>query len=296
MAAKSKAPEHSRATVAKEADGSVQITFTIPYKAISETQSHVLSELAEKADIPGFRRGKAPIEKVREKISKEALIEHILSHILPKMLGRAIDDNKLKLVMYPKYQLISAKDNEDWQVRAISAEVPEFELGDYKKTVAGAIRSKGIWTPGKGEDKAKEPTKEEKEQEVIKSLLEGVKISIPKVLAEEEVNVRLARLLERIEKLGLTLESYLASVGKTPDGLRAEYERQAKDTIALDLILSKIADKEDIKISEGEVDAAVFAGSTDPKLTGELNTPERRSMILAILKKRAALSSLTSLV
>jgi hypothetical protein len=34
-------------------------------------------------------------------------------------------------------------------------------------------------------------------------------------LIDEEVNSRLSKLLERIEKLGLTLESYLSSIGKT---------------------------------------------------------------------------------
>jgi len=47
-------------------------------------------------------------------------------------------------------------------------------------------------------------------------LLRNIKIEIPKLLIEEEVNTRLSQLLERIEKLGLDLEKYLQTIGKQP--------------------------------------------------------------------------------
>src|SRR5258706_424878 len=82
----------------------------------------------------------------------------------------------------------------------------------------------------------------EKEQIVLKTLIDNIKVSIPKLLIDDEVNHRLSDLLARIEKLGLNLDSYLASVGKTPQSLREEYERQVKDGVSLELILNKIAD------------------------------------------------------
>ena len=46
----------------------------------------------------------------------------------------------------------------------------------------------------------------------------------------------------------MALESYLKSVGKTAEILRAEYEMQAKDAISLELILNAIADDEKIGV------------------------------------------------
>ena len=92
------------------------------------------------------------------------------------------------------------------------------------------------------------------------------------------------------------MESYLASIGKTAQTLRSEYEAQAKSAIELDLILNEVALKENITVDTKEVDAAVSAAQADPKLAKELDTPERRRFIEVILKRRKALDTLTSLV
>lgn len=223
--------------LAKTQDGGIQITFTIPFEIISQTREEALKEYAKDIEVPGFRKGKAPLEKVRERVPAGSLIEHTLSHILPKAVAEVINKEKVRPAIYPKFELIKAEEGESWQVRATTCEIPLINLGDYKKVIPGALRAMSIWTPGKGE-KPKERSKEEKEQEVIKTLLETVKVEIPKLLIDEEVNARLSNLLQKIERLGLTLDGYLASVGKTTDSLRAEYEINAKNTIALDLILT----------------------------------------------------------
>ncbi|OGM56298.1 hypothetical protein A3E46_02395 [Candidatus Woesebacteria bacterium RIFCSPHIGHO2_12_FULL_46_16] len=284
-------------TIAKTEDGSVQITFDIPFELISEAREETLKEYAESVDVPGFRKGKAPIEEIKKRVPEASVIEHTLGHILPKALGQAITEGKLKLAIYPKFELIRAKEGENWEVRAVSCEIPEVSLGDYKKVITGSGRAKAIWTPEKGSPKEqKGPSKEEKEQEIIKVLLETVKVAIPKILIEEEVNARLSSLLERIEKLGLNLEGYLGSLGKTADGLRTEYEAQASGSISLDLILTAVAREEKIQIKEAEIDAAIKAASADPKIGERLNTPEQRRVIAGVLARRAALDSLTALL
>ncbi len=278
--------------VARESDGNIQITFTIPSAVITKAQDETLLEFAKDAEVPGFRKGKAPLDKVKAKVSQSALIEHSLSHLLPKALGEAITEHKLKLAIYPKFELVSAENEKDWQIRGVTCELPEVTLGDYKKAIQGENRAASIVVPGK--DKKEEMTREKKEQLVIKTLLENVKITIPKILIEEEVNGRLSNLLARIEKLGLALESYLASVGKNVEGLRAEYEVQAKEAIILDLALSKIGVEEGLKVDPKEVDAALAMSQASNKEDGE--DPESRKRLLeSILKRRLALDFLINL-
>jgi len=272
--------------VAKSDDGTVQITFTIPYSIVKESQNKVVEDFAKTAEIAGFRKGKAPIDKVKEKIEPNTLIEKSLGQILPKALGEVITQNKLKPAIYPKFEVIKANTDEDWQVRAITCELPEVNLGDYKKIIKEESHS--VPSDGTSRDK--------KEQEVIKTLLNAVEINVPKILVDEEVNSRLSNLLERIEKLGLTLEGYLASTGKTPQALREEYGTQAKNTITLDLILNKISTEEKIQISEEQINDALKAVSADPKLFEKLNTPEQRLLIKGVLLRRGALDYLVSLL
>lgn len=283
--------------VAKGDDGTIQITFSLPYDIVKEEIEKSLQEYAKTAEVAGFRKGNAPLEKVREKVSEAALIEHALGHILPQAFGKAIEENKLKPVILPKFELIKAKEGETWEVRGKTCELPEVKLGDYKKEVLGEAKAKAIWTPGKdSQDQPKEVSKEEKEQEVIKLLLEKVKIEIPHLLIEEEVNARLASLLDRIERLGLNLDSYLASVGKNPEILRKEYEIQAQNTISLELILNKIAEEEKIEIKDAQIDEIIKTTSGDPKMAEKLDTPEQRRMIKLVLARKAALDTLTNLL
>lgn len=285
-------------TVAKEENGSIQITFTIPFDLIKQAQEKVVFESASETEIPGFRKGKAPLEKVKEKIDKQTLLEKSLQKVLPEALGKAINEHHLKPAIYPKFEVISAKENENWQIRAVTCEIPEIILGDYKKTLAGTAKAKTIWTPGKGKptEKPNEPSREEKEQEVVKTLLETVKIDIPRLLIDEEVNSRLANLLARIEKLGLTLEGYLASIAKTPEQLREEYALQAKNSLSMEFILAKIAREEKIEINQAQIDETLKATTADPELYEKLNTPEQKLVIKEILVKRAALDSLIKLI
>lgn len=266
-----------KAVIAKQDDGGVQITFTIPYSEIKKAESETVEELAKDIEVPGFRKGKAPIEKAKEKIPQATLIEHSLSHILPKALAEAVKENNLKIAIYPKFELLKAEEDKDWEVMAKTCELPEIILGDYKKIVAGEIRAASL---------KKDLTRKEKEQITIKALIENVKVTIPKILIEEEVNSRLASLLSRIEKLGLSLESYLTSIGKNPESLRGEYETQAKEAIELDLILSKVAEAEQISASEEEIEEALKVADTK-----EAN----KRLVKAVLMKRKALEFLASL-
>lgn len=269
--------------IAKSDDGTIQITFSIPYAIVKDSQNKVVEEFAKTAEIAGFRKGKAPFEKVREKIDTKTLTEKSLSQILPKALGDVITKDKLRPAIYPKFEVIKANADEDWQIRAVTCELPEFDLGDYKNIITQKERSK-------------EQTRDQKEQAVIKILLDSIKIALPKILIDEEVNSKLANLLERIEKLGLTLEGYLSSLGKNPETLRGEYEIQAKNTIMLDIVLNKIAVEEKIKISEDQVNEALKAVASDPKLFEKLNTPEQRLLVKGVLQRRSALDYLVSLL
>ena len=272
-------------TVAREDNGNIQITFTIPFSLLASAQSKVVEEYAKEAEIPGFRKGNAPIEKVKEKIPQATLTEKGLARILPEALSSAINENKIRPAIYPKFELIKADENEPWQVRAVTCELPFVVLPDYTKLIKeGIIKT------------TKEISKEEKEQKAIKILLDAVKINIPKLLVSEEVDARLSSLLSKIEKLGLSLEGYLGSIGKTPEKLREEYELQAKNTISIELILNEVIKDRKIEVKEVQIDEAIKAASADPKLAESLNTPEQRRFIQSVLSRRSALDYLISLI
>jgi trigger factor len=283
--------------VAREADGTIQITFTIPFTLIKQAQDETIAEMAKDIEVPGFRKGNAPLDKVVAKIPENTLIEHSLGHLLPKALAESIDEHKLKLTIYPKFELIKAKDNEDWEIRGTTCELPKIDLGDYKKFVAGELRSTSIITSKKGDDVdiTAAQGRERKEQAVIKALIENIKFTLPKILIEDEVTSRLSNLLARIEKLGLSLDGYLASIGKTVESLRVEYEAQAKDAISLDIILTKISEAEKLEVKPQEIEQALKMSQNASITESSADVENKKRMFESILKRRQALDFLISL-
>lgn len=282
-------------SLAREADGTIQLTFTIIKAEIEKKMAEVAAAMGQTIEVPGFRKGKAPLKRVLNHIPREQLIERSLRDILPKYFSDAIEKHKLKPAMYPKFELVSAEEGKDWQVRAITCEVPEIELNDYKKEVRGTLAAKNIWSPKKGDQDKRALTVEEKEQLTLKTLLEKIKVIIPHVLIEEEVDAKLASLLSRLETLGLSLESYLASIKKNPQMLRDEYIAQAKENLQLELILNAIAQKEKVEIPDQEVDELIKAAQGDPNFGKSLDEAQQKSTVRSILRKRKVLSMLSDL-
>lgn len=286
-----------KSVIAKSTDGSIQISFTLPWEKVKKSRLKATEKLGKDVAVPGFRKGNAPIEKITENIPSDQLIQETVSEFLPDFIADILRKHKIKPAMYPRFEILKATENEDWQVRATTCEVPDFELGDYKKLISGAGKAKSIWTPEKGkptEEEKKEPTQEEKDYEVIKILLDNIKIKLPKILTDQEVNSRLSQLLQRIEKLGLTLDSYLKSIGKSADDLRAEYEKQSKDTISLEIILNKIADEEKVTVPEELIEQNIKKAKQGVKKQDSASTQEQRRLIKSVLTRRTVLDKLSS--
>lgn len=271
-------------SVAKSDDGTVQITFSIPSQIIEKERQEAISHMAKDVKVPGFRPGKAPADLAEAKLDAGHVLEHALSHILPQAFSDSIQEHKLQPVAYPKFEVISQ--GEVWQIRATTAEIIEFDLGDYKKIVAQALDEPKILKPG---EEKKEMTRDEKEQKALLALVDSIKVKVPQLLIEDEINSRLSQLLERIEKLGLTLEGYLASLGKNIEQLKSEYEAQTKTSIALELILNKIAEKEGIKADPAEVEKAIQAAGLE---NSQQDPAQQRRILESVLRRRAVLDAL----
>ena len=251
--------------IEKKDTGNVEISYTIPANLILQTKDVVVKELGKDMTIAGFRKGMAPVSKVESSIPQDKLNEHILSHILPSAFADSVKEQHLKPAMYPKFEAIKIGQGSDWEIKAITCELPEVNLKDYKKR----LKSKTT-------------------DEAVKELPELIALKIPQLLVDEEVNERLSQLLARIEKLGLQLEGYLRSVGKTVEELRNEYQKQAADAISLELILNEIANQEKVEVSEKEIDDFIkTTGSDAPKIS-----EEQRKMLQRVIMRRKALEKI----
>lgn len=288
-----------KAIIARQPDGAIQLTITISKGNVQKNLEKQLKKTAEEAKVPGFRKGKAPQKMVEEKINKEELYQKVIQELIPEAYLEAIKEHQLNPIITPKIELLKAKEGEDWQIRATTCEAPKIELGNYQEEIKKALAPTKLWTPGKGEkakgkeESEKEASTEEKIQKVIEVLLKTT-VSLPAIMVEDEVNRSLASLLNQVNSLGMTIDQYAQSVGKTASQLREEYRARTEGEIKLLFILNEIAKKEQIKVPDQEIEALAKA-SGDEKIAKQLQEPLQKEHLRGIISRRKVLENLSRL-
>lgn len=251
-------------------DGNLELILTVPWSTVSESYEKVVTELANNTEFPGFRKGKAPRKLAEEHFSKDKIYQEVLKYLLPKVYQEAITEQKLHPIVNPKIELKEAAEGKDWLIRILTCEKPQIELGDYKakiQEIKNAKRQK-IWLPGQkpaveGQENPAAAGQKPSLDEILKVLFTAVKITLPQILIENELNRSLSELIDGVRKLGLTVEQYLASSNRTADGLRGEYAEQAKSTLSLEFALEEIADQQTIQIDDKEIDQVIQKAKTE---------------------------------
>lgn len=244
---------------------------TIPFKEIEEKFEITLKKIAEETEIEGFRKGKAPIDIVRKTTSKEKVYDQLIQDMIPGIYNDAIKMDNLRPFISPKIELKSAKENEDWMIELSIALEPSVDIPDYKKIVED-VRSNSkkdeIWVPGKdATEDADAKVVEKKEKflnDVLKKLMDDTKIEMSQMLIDEEVKIRLSRLVDDVRKIGLTIEAYLKSRDTSQEKLQEELVQDIMNTYKLEYALNQIGDKENITVEKSDVDA-LLEGIKDPQ-------------------------------
>ena len=271
-----------------------ELTITIPAATIKAGYQEALKQAAKEIDLPGFRKGKAPLNLVEEKISKDAVYQKTLEKILPETYSLAIKKHQLSPIIEPQISLVSANEGKDWIFKAISCQLPEIVLTDYKGEIKKINAKEKIWTPGKD---TKKPTPEKEEQEkqerlqlILKKIIEVVKLEIPKLLIEAEVNKKLSSLVDQVQKTGMTIDQYMATKKMAIDQLKEQYKKEIEESIKIELILEKIANEERIQVEKEEIEKIV--GSVKQEESASQPNPY---LIAQVLRRQKTLVHLLNL-
>lgn len=274
-----------KSTVERLDDGSIKLVITIPWADVKKAQDEVVKQVQSTAKVAGFRPGKAPKKLVEGSVDQAAVREDTLRKLLPNAYLSAIQEHKVNPIMNPKIHIEKLEDDKDWVVEAITCEAPKVEIGKYKDDVQKITARSKIAIPGKEQQAPNF-------DEVMSAVMSKVKVKIPQILIEQEVDRLLSQTLTEIKRLGLSLDQYLASTGKTPDQLRAEYAQKAAGDITMELALAQIADDEKITMSDAEVNEAIEKAK-DPAEKQHLEG--NRYLLASILRQQKTLDFLRSL-
>lgn len=279
-------------------NGTVTLTITIPWTNIARIKESVVDELIKNIELSGFRKGKAPRDVAQKKLDSGKIYDEVIQKLLPQAYSEAIKEHNLHPIVLPKIEIVEAKEDRDWIVRALTAEKPEVTLGDYKKAIrdAKAAKHNKIWTPA---DAAKEPKPQEETKskqmtlsELFDALLTVVTCPTPDILIENEVNRGLSDLIDQTKKLGFTVDQYLSSTGRSAESVRKEYAQNAQRTLTLEFALEVIADKESIFVSDDNIETAIKSAKTEEE---RASLTKERYYLASVLRRQKTLDFLAAL-
>ncbi len=276
-----------------------QVEVTIPASVVDEGLKEALTHEAENVEIKGFRKGKAPLDLVKESIDESKLRGHMLNHMLPEMYSRIITENKLRPIVDPKFEIVQFEEGKDLIIKMVLIEKPSIVLKEFKEALKAKYKSKNEKKeePKEPESKDKENKKEPLElsnEEVVEVLVSNSKVELAEELIKEETDRMIANMIDQINRMGINLEQYLSSVKKTAEQIRAEYMDTAKRTLHADFAVTEVAFTEKVTITDEDVEKSIEA-VPDEKTREMLSKPDQKMYVKAILVKAKTLEKLAEI-
>lgn len=124
-------------------------------------------------------------------------------------------------------------------------DVSEFDtMEEYRKDLENTVRQR--------KERAAEASTE---QQIIKAVIDRVEGDIPDMMVERETDEIINSFDMQLRDQGMNLETYLKYTQGTVDSLREQYKERAGQQVRVRLGLAKIAELENLEVTEEETEA-----------------------------------------
>ena len=110
----------------------LKLEFTIEAKKFDEGMKKVYAKSAKYINIPGFRKGKAPMAIVEKHYGPEIFYEDTFNEIVPEEYERELKENNIEAVSRPDIEVKQIGKGQDLIFTAVVQTKPEVKLGKYK--------------------------------------------------------------------------------------------------------------------------------------------------------------------
>ncbi|MBI2465361.1 hypothetical protein HYV64_04430 [Candidatus Shapirobacteria bacterium] len=238
--------DNKTTTFTPNKDKTFVITGSFSVEEINKTNDKVLSTAQANFESKGFRKGKAPLNIVKENIHEHRIIEEILTTLISKLYSDVVAENKLHPIVQPQIKVVNPplELGKEWQVEMIGCELPQVELTkDYQADIK-KINS----TATDDNDRL---------NQTIASLIKNAKVDIPEMLIKNDVENKMSQLVDQTQQAGLTINSYLKSKNTTLEKYQGELHIQIRQEWITNLCIDHIAKTNNITVSDKEADEVI---------------------------------------
>ena len=108
----------------------VEIVISLTKEEVAPLKKEILANAQKTVEIPGFRKGHAPIDQIEAKYA-EGIKEELTDKVLKAYYPEVVKAEELKPVS-PMYNVNVKNENEEFEVTLTVDVFPEVQLGEYK--------------------------------------------------------------------------------------------------------------------------------------------------------------------
>ena len=120
------------AKVEKIQQNIVKLEITVEVEKFNESLKKAYAKNAKKFNIPGFRKGKAPINIIKKYYGEGVFFEDAINFCCDDTYPVAIKENNIRPVDYPSIDVVQIEEGKEFIYTAEVTVYPEVELGQYK--------------------------------------------------------------------------------------------------------------------------------------------------------------------
>jgi trigger factor len=106
------------------------LEIEIPLEDVQKAKEEITETIRNKARLPGFRPGKAPVSLIRSRFQSEIRSE-VLDKLLPQAFRARVEKEDIKVVGTPDISDLHYEPDEPIRFKAEFEVAPEFEIGPY---------------------------------------------------------------------------------------------------------------------------------------------------------------------
>ena len=120
----------------------IKLNFTVEAKVFEDAMKKIFNKNAKYFSIPGFRKGKAPMNIVEKFYGSQIFYEDAFNEVFPEVYETAIKENKVEAVTKPSVDITVMEKGKDLEFTAIVGTKPEVKLGKYKGVEIEKVENK----------------------------------------------------------------------------------------------------------------------------------------------------------
>ena len=110
----------------------VKLSFEIEAEKFDEAMKKVYAKTAKYFNIPGFRKGKAPMQMVEKQYGSSIFYEDTFNELVPDIYDETIKENNIDAVSRPQIDIQQMEKGKNLIFTAIVQVSPEVKIGKYK--------------------------------------------------------------------------------------------------------------------------------------------------------------------